>query len=151
MMSSLLVVARTGPASEDGVQLGGVKRPRVLTVRIAREPAETSGAIKEPGPRQAATCLADGQRGDERAVRRRVLLHQALQGFRHPMDGMRWQYLKSVHQLLVGNEDLAFRDAFEKCTRPCMNRHPIFLPESFASSAATVTRFSPLDHLSIMV
>jgi hypothetical protein len=61
------------------------------------------------------------------------------------MDGMRWQYLKSVRQLLVGNEDLAFRDAFEKCTRPCMNRHPIFLSESFASSAARVTRFSPLD------
>jgi hypothetical protein len=38
------------------------------------------------------------------------------------------------------------RDAFEKCTRPCMNRHPIFLSESPASSAATVTRFSPLDH-----
>ena len=38
------------------------------------------------------------------------------------------------------------RDAFEKCTRPCMNRHPIFLSESSASSAATVTRFSPLDH-----
>jgi hypothetical protein len=27
-----------------------------------------------------------------------------------------------------------------------MNRHPIFLSESSASSAATVTRFSPLDH-----
>jgi hypothetical protein len=38
-----------------------------------------------------------------------------------------------------------------KCTRPCMNRHPIFLSESSASSAATVTRFSPLNHLSIMV
>jgi hypothetical protein len=41
-MSSSLVVARTAPASEDGVQLGGVKRPCVLTVR---EPAETSGAV----------------------------------------------------------------------------------------------------------
>jgi hypothetical protein len=30
------------------------------------------------------------------------------------------KYLKSVRQLVVGNEDLAFRDAFEKCTRPCM-------------------------------
>jgi type I restriction enzyme R subunit len=29
----------------------GVKRPCVLTVRIAREPAETSGAVKEPGRR----------------------------------------------------------------------------------------------------
>ena len=77
-MSSLFVVARTAPASEDGVQLGGVKSPRVLTVRIACEPAETSGAIKEPRPRKAATRLADGERGDERAVRRRVLLHQAL-------------------------------------------------------------------------
>jgi hypothetical protein len=27
-----------------------------------------------------------------------------------------------------------------------MNRHPIFLSDSSASSAATVTRFSPLDH-----
>jgi hypothetical protein len=32
-----------------------------------------------------------------------------------------------------------------------MNRHPIFLSESSASSTATLTRFSPLDHLSIMV
>ena len=64
----LLVVARTAPASEDGVQLGGVKRPRVLTARIAREPAETSGAIKEPRPWQAATRLADGERSDERAI-----------------------------------------------------------------------------------
>jgi hypothetical protein len=74
MMSSLLAVARTAPASEDGVQLGGVKRFRVLTVRIAREPTETSGAINEPRPWQAATRIADGERGDERAIRRRVLL-----------------------------------------------------------------------------
>src|SRR6516162_519704 len=39
MMSSFLVVARTAPASEDGIQLSGVKRPCVLTVRIVREPA----------------------------------------------------------------------------------------------------------------
>src|SRR5580704_18002868 len=97
--SSLLVVARVAPASEDGVQLGGVKRPCVLTVRIAREPAETSGAVEEPGRRQAATRLADGERRDERVVRCRVLLHQALQGFRHLMDGMGWQDLKSLRQL----------------------------------------------------
>jgi len=48
-MSPLLVVARTAPVSEDGVQLGGVKRPCVLTVRIAREAAETAGAVEEPG------------------------------------------------------------------------------------------------------
>ena len=57
MMSSLLAVARTAPASEDSVQLGGVKRPSVLTFRIAREPAQTSGAVEEPGRRQAATTL----------------------------------------------------------------------------------------------
>ena len=51
MMSSFLAVARIAPASEDGVQLGGVKRPCVLTVRIACEPAETSGAVEEPGRR----------------------------------------------------------------------------------------------------
>jgi hypothetical protein len=95
----------TAPASEDSVQLGGVKRPRVLTVRVARERTETSGAIKEPRPWQAATRLADGERGDERAIPRRVLLYQALKGFRHPMDGMGWQYPKSVCQLLVGNRD----------------------------------------------
>jgi hypothetical protein len=49
--SSLLVVARTAPASEDGIQLGGVKRPCVLTVRITRESTETSGAVEEPGRR----------------------------------------------------------------------------------------------------
>ena len=84
MMSSLLVVARTAPASKDSVQLGGVKDPRVLTVRIAAEPAETLGAIKESRPWQTATRLADGERGDERAIRRRVLLHQALPGFGQP-------------------------------------------------------------------
>jgi hypothetical protein len=130
-MSSLLGVARSAPASEDSVQLSGVKRPRVLTVRVAREPTETSGAIKEPRPWQAAPRLAYGERGDERAIRRRVLLHQALQGFRHPMDGMGWQYPKSVRQLLIGNEHSALRDAFEKCTRPCMRRHPIVLSEKF--------------------
>jgi hypothetical protein len=41
--------------AQDGVQLGGVKRPSVLTFRIAREPAQTSGAIEEPGRRQAPT------------------------------------------------------------------------------------------------
>jgi hypothetical protein len=67
MMFSSLVVARTAPTSEDGVQLSGVKRPRILTVRIAREPAETSGAIEEPGPRKASTRLADDERGDKTA------------------------------------------------------------------------------------
>ena len=39
------------PASEDGLQLGAVKRPRILTVRIAREPADRWGAVEEPGRR----------------------------------------------------------------------------------------------------
>src|ERR1700682_2117492 len=115
MMSSLLVVARPAPAREDGVQLGGVKRPCVLTGRIAREPAETSGALEESGRRQAATRPADGERRDARAVRCRVLLHQALQSFRHPMDGMGWQDLKSLCQLLVGDGDLALCDVLEEC------------------------------------
>src|ERR1700730_3372980 len=114
MMSSLLVVARTAPASEDGVQLGGVQRPCVLTAGIARDPAETSGALEESGRRQAATRLADGERRDERAVRCRVLLHQALQSFRHTMDGMGWQDLKSLRQLLVGNGDSALSDVLEE-------------------------------------
>src|SRR5216684_6849234 len=126
-MSSSLVVARTAPASEDGVQLSGVKRPCVLTVR---EPAETSGAVEEPGRRHAATRLADGERGDERAVRRRVLLHQALQGFRHPIDGMGWQDLKSVRQLLVGNEDSALREALKEFAYPCMRRQLLVLSRS---------------------
>src|SRR5437660_11331948 len=134
MMASLLVVARTAPASEDGVQLGGVKRPCVLTGRIAREPAETSGALEESGRRQAATRLADDERRDERAVRCRVLLHQAVQGFRHPMDGMRWQDLKSLRQLLIGNGDLALRAVFEECAYPCMRRQPIVLSQSSALS-----------------
>jgi len=88
-----------------------VKRPCVLTVRIAREPAEPSGAVEEPGRRQAATRLADDERRDERAVRRRVLLHQTLQGFCHPLDGMGRHDLKSLRQLLVGNGDSALREA----------------------------------------
>jgi hypothetical protein len=71
--------------------------------------------------------VGDSGTGVERVAR---LIHQALQGFRHPMDGMGWQYLKSVRQLLVGNEDSALRDAFENCTHPCMRRHPIVLSES---------------------
>jgi len=53
MMSSRLAGARTAPASEDDAQLGGVKRPGVLSFRIAREPAQTSGAVEQPGCRQA--------------------------------------------------------------------------------------------------
>src|SRR5271155_353282 len=135
-----LVVARTAPASEDGVQLGGVKRPCVLTVRIAHEPAETSGAFEEPGRRQAATRLADGERRDERAVRCRVLLHQELQGFRHPMDGMGRQDLKSLCQLLVGDGDLALRDILEECAHPCMRRQPIALFQSSRSGMVTSSR-----------
>ena len=127
-----LVVARTVPASEDGVQLGGVKGPCVLTVR---EPVETSGAVEEPGRRQAATRLADGERGDERSIRRRILLHQPLQGFGHLMDGMGWQDIKSLRQLLVGKEDSAFRGALEECAYPCRRRQPIVLSQSSALSA----------------
>src|ERR1700693_1314653 len=134
MMSSLLVVARTAPASEDGVQLGGVKRPCVLTVRIAREAAETSGAVEEPGRRQAATRRADGERRDERAVRYRVLLHQALQGFRHPMDRIGWQDVKRLRQLLVGNGDSALREDLKECACPCVRRQPIVLSQSSALS-----------------
>src|SRR6266851_5574533 len=77
MFLFVILVARSAPASEDGVQLGGMKRPCVLTIRIAREAAETSGAVEEPGRRQAATHLADGERRDERAVRCRVLLQSS--------------------------------------------------------------------------
>src|SRR5260221_716909 len=49
MMSSLLAVARTAPASEDGVQLGGVKRPRVLTVRIPLDRPRRRAQAKKPG------------------------------------------------------------------------------------------------------
>src|SRR5271169_7085267 len=125
MMSSLLVVARITPASEDGVQLGGVKRPCVLTVRIACEPAETLGKVEESACRQAATCPADDERRDERAVRCRVFLHQVLQVFRHPMNGVRWQDLKSLRELLVCNGDSALREALEEFAHPCMQ--PIVL------------------------
>src|SRR5271169_6633396 len=132
MMPSLLVVARIAPASEDGVQLGGVKRPCVLTVRIAREPAETSGAVEEPGRREAAMRLADDERCDERAIRCRVLLHQALQGLRHPMDGTGRQDLKSLRQLLVGDGNSALREVLEECACLCMRRQPIVLSQSSA-------------------
>lgn len=127
MISSLLVAACTTPERKNGVQLHGVKRRRVRTVRITREPAETSGAIEEPGARQTATRLADGERRDKRTVRRCVLVHQTLQDFRHLMDRMRWQYLKRVHQLLIGDEDSALRYAFEKCTHPYMHKPSIEL------------------------
>jgi hypothetical protein len=37
--------------SIDGVQLCGAKRPRLLAIRVAREPTETPGAVEEPGRR----------------------------------------------------------------------------------------------------
>src|SRR5258708_18685326 len=77
-MSSLSVVVRTAPAGEDGVQLSGMKRPIVLTVGVASEPAQTSGAVEKPRRREAATRLANGERGDERTVRGQVLLPQVL-------------------------------------------------------------------------
>jgi hypothetical protein len=71
---------------------------------------------------------------------------------RHPASGVPglpspdgWiggQYPKSVRQVLIGNEKAALRDAFEKCTRPCMRQHPLVLSESSVSSAATVARLA---------
>src|ERR1700681_4194593 len=117
-----------------------MKRPCVLTIRISREASETSGAVEEPGRRQAATHLADGERGDERAVRRRILLHQALQGFGHLMDGIGRQDIKSLRQLLVGKKDSALRGALEECAFPWIRRQPIVLSQSSALSAATIDR-----------
>jgi hypothetical protein len=68
------------------VQLGGAKRPRLFAIRIAREPAETPGAVEELGRRLTRFAILYGERRDEQAFRRGVLLHQALQGFRSLMD-----------------------------------------------------------------
>jgi hypothetical protein len=57
-----------------------------------------------------------------------------LQGFRHPMDGMGWQDLKSLRQLLVGNGDSSVRAVLEECADPCMRRQPIVLSQSSALS-----------------
>jgi hypothetical protein len=65
--SGVATVARTVPASKDGMQLGRVKCPCVLAIRIAHEPAKTSGAVEEPGRRRPLRGLTDGQRRDERA------------------------------------------------------------------------------------
>src|SRR5271169_2508144 len=139
MMSSLLVVARPAPASEDGVQFGCVKRPCVLTVGIAHEPAEPSGSGEEPRSRKAAAHLADDERRDERAVRCGILLHQTLQGFRHLLDGMGWRDLKSLRQLLVGNGNSAFREVLKECAHSCMRRQPTVLSQSSASRSGMVT------------
>src|SRR3954451_23887019 len=40
------------------------------------------------------------------------------------MDGMGWQNLKSLCQLLVGNGNLALRDVLEECAQHCMCRQP---------------------------
>ena len=129
-------------ASEDGVQLGGVKRPCVLTVRIAGEPAETSGAVEEPG-RGRPPRASDGERRDERTIRIRVLLHQALQGFRHPMDRVGPQNLKSLRQLLVGNRDSALsREVLAEGAYPCMRRQPIVLSQSSALSRSGIVTSS---------
>src|SRR5205807_9223643 len=92
-----------------------------------------------PGRRQAPTRPADDERRDERAVRCRVLIHQVLQGFRHPMDGMGWQDLKSPRQLLVGDGGLALRDVFEESAHPCMRRHPIVLSPKLGVTSGMVT------------
>jgi hypothetical protein len=123
----VLAVEQIAPASKDGNQLCGMKRPSVLTVR---EPAEAAGAVEEPGRRQAGTRLADGERGDERAVCRCILLHQAFQGFGHPMDGMGRQDMKSYRQLLIGNWGSTIRDALKECAYPYMRRQPNVLSQS---------------------
>jgi hypothetical protein len=67
------------------VQLGGAKRPRLFAIRIAREPAETRAQSKNSGTGTRFAIL-NGERRNEQAFRRGVLLHQALQGFRSLMD-----------------------------------------------------------------
>src|SRR6266851_8431524 len=61
-------------------------------------------------------------------------------GLRHLMDGMGWQDIKSLRQLLVGKEDSALRGALEECAYPCMRRQPIVLFQRSALSAATIDR-----------
>ena len=75
IISSLLVVARTAPASEYRVQLGGVKRPCVQTVRIARDQeAKSTGGIIIPDTAQEkpmegeVIAVGPGARGEDGKV-----------------------------------------------------------------------------------
>jgi hypothetical protein len=95
--------------------------------------------LKNPGAGRPPTRPADDERRNERVVRCRVLLHQVLQGFRHPMDGMGWRDMKSLRQLLVGDGGLALRDVFEECAHPCMRRHPIVLSPKLGVTSGMVT------------
>ena len=82
-------------------------------------PADTWGAVEEPGCRYAA----DGERRDERTVRYTFLLHQALPGFRYPMDGNGVTRSESPSRRLVGNGDLALREPLRR-SRGCMGMCP---------------------------
>ena len=100
MRSSLLVVARTAPASEDGVQFGGVENCRVLTVR---EAPESPRAVEKARRRQSTPSLANDNRGDEGLAVRRVFLHQALQRFRDLMDRVRRHEVQRLGEGPIGD------------------------------------------------
>jgi len=136
MKPSISGVARTVPTSENRAQLRGMKRPGVRTVRIASVSAKTTRAIKESGARKAMARLADDERRNERAARRRILLHQALQGFCRLMDGMGRQNLKRARQLPVSYEGMSFGDVFEKYPRLGMDRYATRLCERFSTRYA---------------
>jgi hypothetical protein len=55
------------------------------------------------------------------------------------MDGMGWQDLESLRQLLVGDGGLALRDVFEECAHPCRRRHPIVLSAKLGVTSGMVT------------
>ena len=58
------------------------------------------------------------------------LLYQALQGFRHPMDRVGPQNLKSLRQRLVGNGNPALREVLKECACLCVRGQPIVLPQA---------------------
>ena len=95
----------------------------------------TSNAISPPQKRTELSGPRRCRRGATSSMRREPNM---------PADLLRALF-GNVTVPLVGPEDSALRDGFEKYTRPCMRRHPIVLPENSASSAAKVTRLASQD------
>jgi hypothetical protein len=108
MLSSLSVVVRILPASEEGMRLGGLETSLHFNLLdLDRpQPAEARGAFEafEERGRQFLARLADGERGEERGGGATAPAFPTIRrssGFRYRVDGIVWQRLKNVRQLQV--------------------------------------------------
>ena len=103
MLSSLSVVARRPPASEEGMRLGGLETSLHPNLLDPPQPAEAPGAFEERGREALARLMASAAMNGAggRRYRSGVPTIRRSSGFRYRVDGIVWQHLKNVRQLQV--------------------------------------------------